>query len=296
MSRYRLLTVPKITNCLVSSADATPNQRRAARTGRRSDVVVLRETRPARRAQAARRVAAVRAVRTAAEAARLAAAEAAHRAAAVTRPARRAQAARRAVAARAAQAAERAAAAQRDVEAAERAAAAPAEERAAAARLRVERASFRSLPGDDVLARVPPHELPARNTICDECGALNWREERSGGTARHPLYGVCCQKGKVKLPLPAEPPQPLQDLRMLDNERGRHFRRRSRTYYNSIFQKALTGARLDRVAQGGGGPPVFCIRGTVYHLLNTASLPREGAQATFGLPVVHLGRAGRGRC
>jgi hypothetical protein len=108
-----------------------------------------------------------------------------------------------------------------------------------------------------------------------------WKEERTGGNAQRPLFGICCAKGKVQLPLPDPPPEPLNSLLLRQDSTGRHFRKRARQY-NTIFQMASTGANVDHVGIGGGGPPVFRIRGTVHHRMNTQILPAQGAQATFG--------------
>lgn len=50
--------------------------------------------------------------------------------------------------------------------------------------------------------------LPGRNSRCKSCNSLMWLDERiSSSSKRNPLYTLCCQNGKVRLPTlnPAPP-------------------------------------------------------------------------------------------
>ena len=72
------------------------------------------------------------------------------------------------------------------------------------------------------LARRPLHpvfHLPARHTLssfmteCSFCGALHFLKERiRDSRVSNPLFEFCCHKGKVRLAIPTEPPEPLRSL------------------------------------------------------------------------------------
>jgi len=72
------------------------------------------------------------------------------------------------------------------------------------------------------LARRPLHpifHLPARHTLssftieCSFCGALHFLEERiRDSRVSDPLFEFCYHKGKVRLAIPTEPPEPLMYL------------------------------------------------------------------------------------
>jgi hypothetical protein len=69
---------------------------------------------------------------------------------------------------------------------------------------------------------------------CQKCGALVWIEEKSGGSIRDPLFSICCNKGKVKLPEHKGLPQYIETLLSQSNELGKHFVEKIRAY-NSLF-------------------------------------------------------------
>ncbi|KAG5585426.1 hypothetical protein H5410_045860 [Solanum commersonii] len=49
---------------------------------------------------------------------------------------------------------------------------------------------------------------------CEKCGALFFYEERINKhyKSKNPIFTMCCQKGKVKLPEHKKPPQVLEQL------------------------------------------------------------------------------------
>jgi len=65
----------------------------------------------------------------------------------------------------------------------------------------------------------PVFHLPVRHTLssftteCSFCGALHFLEERiQDSRVSDPLFEFCCHKGKVRLAIPTEPPEPLISL------------------------------------------------------------------------------------
>ena len=97
------------------------------------------------------------------------------------------------------------------------------------------------------------HELGAMDVVCRHCGALHWLEERvtGAGGRRAPQFGMCCFRGKVSLPQPQDPPEPLNSLLMADTPRAQAFKRKSRGY-NAAFQMATSGLAVDDRYSNGG--------------------------------------------
>ena len=62
---------------------------------------------------------------------------------------------------------------------------------------------------------------------------------------------MCCFRGKVSLPQPQEPPEPLNSLLMADTSRAQAFERKSRGY-NAAFQMATNGLTVDERFSNGG--------------------------------------------
>jgi hypothetical protein len=73
---------------------------------------------------------------------------------------------------------------------------------------------------------------------CSHCGALHFIQERVKNTSkRNPVFGQCCNHGRVTLPALQDPPEPLLCLLTGVGERPRHFRQHFRSY-NCAFQLA----------------------------------------------------------
>src|ERR1044072_5130555 len=90
-------------------------------------------------------------------------------------------------------------------------------------------------------------DLGRPNFKCEACGSTMWYEERANKPHRpkKPKFSICCQQGKVHLPLLLEPPEVLQTL--LSYQGGRRslkFREKIRAY-NSIFAFTSMGAKID---------------------------------------------------
>ncbi|CAG8670847.1 2623_t:CDS:2, partial [Acaulospora morrowiae] len=65
------------------------------------------------------------------------------------------------------------------------------------------------------------HKLGEMNVECSQCQALHWIEEKVAGSIRAPIFGMCCAKGKVKLPPIGQPPVPLLNL-LIDEDSRSH--------------------------------------------------------------------------
>src|SRR5688572_11069162 len=66
------------------------------------------------------------------------------------------------------------------------------------------------------------YQLKPFTAICSECGARHWVEEKtSGSSIKKPKFSMCCAKGKVDLPAPAQPPVELTNY-LLDQTEGKN--------------------------------------------------------------------------
>ena len=81
------------------------------------------------------------------------------------------------------------------------------------------------------MARRPYEEPRMRNDLgsmvvkCRSCGSLHWMDEklRSSSTT-YPIFGLCCNSGKVDLPKLRDPPQTLKTLLESNDREGNDFR------------------------------------------------------------------------
>ncbi|KAI8374540.1 uncharacterized protein BYT42DRAFT_576707 [Radiomyces spectabilis] len=47
---------------------------------------------------------------------------------------------------------------------------------------------------------------------CVSCGAKGWEAEKVAGTCQEPRFAICCNQGKVQLPVLEPPPEELRQL------------------------------------------------------------------------------------
>nr|CAD1844329.1 unnamed protein product [Ananas comosus var. bracteatus] len=122
---------------------------------------------------------------------------------------------------------------------------------------------------------LPEHE-------CQSCGAQLWYAERirKSRNEQTPRFSICCQEGKVTLPLLQSTPELLDTL--LDygvSGKAKHFRQNIRTY-NSMFAFTSFGAKVDNDINRKPGPYVFKISGQNYHRMGSL-LPMDGHRPKF---------------
>ncbi|XP_008245910.1 PREDICTED: uncharacterized protein LOC103344060, partial [Prunus mume] len=125
-------------------------------------------------------------------------------------------------------------------------------------------------------------DLGDKNYKCIYCGALFWFKEsvKKANAANEPLFTLCCQQGKIKLPISKPTPPFLENL--LDPSKGPKsllFRENIRAY-NSMFAFTSMGAKVDHSINSGPGPYIFKISGQVHHLMGSL-LPLEGECPKF---------------
>lgn len=122
---------------------------------------------------------------------------------------------------------------------------------------------------------------PPKET-CPSCGAILWYEERTlkSKTPQQAKYSLCCQEGKVKLPLLINAPNLLQSLLRYDGgRRSSTFRENIRTY-NSMFAFTSIGGNVDRTINSKRGPYIFRINGSNHHKIGSL-LPMPGGTPKF---------------
>lgn len=85
------------------------------------------------------------------------------------------------------------------------------------------------------------HRLSMEKIICSNCNAIMFTEEKIKGSEN--LFSLCCAKKKFKLPpMPTYPPF-LLNLIKQQNENGRGFMEKIRSY-NSIFAFTSFNAKV----------------------------------------------------
>ncbi|EAU86521.2 transcriptional factor B3 [Coprinopsis cinerea okayama7 len=124
-------------------------------------------------------------------------------------------------------------------------------------------------------SKVPRHDLGRMDVPCPHCGALHWLIERTDGSIGSPLFGTCCRKGRVRIPLLEQPPQPLQLLLTAQTLQAKAFRN-DLWKYNRAFSFTSLGVLEDHAINNGSSAPVFRICGELHH--NSAALTPTGGR------------------
>jgi hypothetical protein len=116
---------------------------------------------------------------------------------------------------------------------------------------------------------------------CKFCFAELWYEERAekSSTGLKIEFSLCCQKGKVELPLLKKPPKLLLDLISGRDPRSKNFKQHYRAY-NSMFAFTSMGGQTNSKINDGRGPPQFILSGINYHRIGSL-LPEAGTTPKF---------------
>ena len=94
---------------------------------------------------------------------------------------------------------------------------------------------------------VTRHDLGRMEVKCRWCGALHWMGEKiSNSLESNPLFGLCCNSGKVVLPTLRDPPGVLKAL-LEDNDRQAKDFRENIWKYNHAF--AFTHCKSPKITQ-----------------------------------------------
>ncbi|CAN1306092.1 ATP-dependent DNA helicase PIF1 [Linum perenne] len=117
---------------------------------------------------------------------------------------------------------------------------------------------------------------------CQWCGALFWEAEKLARVPKkaRPIFTLCCQRGRVRIPLLQATPPYLDSLLSVNGGRQtRHFREHARSY-NAAFSFTSFGARLDPRLVNRRGPYSLVLCGENYHLMGSL-LPQPGQQPQY---------------
>ena len=110
--------------------------------------------------------------------------------------------------------------------------------------------------------------------VCAYCGALFWHEECAKNSSKL-KYNLCCQGGKISLPLPKQTPPFLDKL--FDYKGGvktSKFRENIRAY-NFMFSFTSFGANIQSEINKSTGPHIFKISGQIHHLMGSLVPPKD---------------------
>ncbi|KAK9749753.1 hypothetical protein RND81_02G147800 [Saponaria officinalis] len=115
---------------------------------------------------------------------------------------------------------------------------------------------------------------------CEFCDAILWKEESVGNVPEgtKPQFSICCQKGKVRLPILQDPPDYLKQL--LDPNGGRRsseFRRLIRSYNMIYAFTSMGGKKVDNAINQGSAPYCFRLGGQNHHNIGSF-LPPDRTQ------------------
>lgn len=107
---------------------------------------------------------------------------------------------------------------------------------------------------------------------CQSCGALHWIDEKlSRSSTMNPVFGACCNSGKVKLPVMRDPPHVLKALLECNDAQAKDFRENIWKYNRAFAFTSLRVTEDHSVNENHRGPPVFRIQGELYHRLGPLS-------------------------
>ncbi|KAJ6535291.1 hypothetical protein DFH09DRAFT_1325118 [Mycena vulgaris] len=153
--------------------------------------------------------------------------------------------------------------------------------------LPVRRPARRRPRADGFLAARQPYEEPERchdlgrmSFKCPHCDALHWVGEKIAKSKEDaPLFGMCCNHGKVAIGHLEEPPEPLRQLLLNDGPQGREYRNNMWQYNNALSFTSL-GVKEDQSVNRGRGPPIFKIQGELCHKAG-ALIPAPGRVPSY---------------
>ncbi|RZB86134.1 hypothetical protein D0Y65_026271 [Glycine soja] len=114
------------------------------------------------------------------------------------------------------------------------------------------------------------HDIGDPIWTCQECGAQMWYGERINKDKKslNPRFSLCCDDGKIQLPILEKPPDILKELLFGNSRQSKNFQTYIRSY-NLMFAFTSPGAKIDRTLNTGKGPPSFRIQGQNHHLIGS---------------------------
>eukprot|EP01083_Nonionella_stella_P210842 762904_1 len=123
----------------------------------------------------------------------------------------------------------------------------------------------------DYHCNVPYYDIGDQDVECEHCGALFWHDERlSHKNSQKNVFGsLCCNYGKIDIPLPKELPPYLHSLFFGNTVAARYFQENIRAF-NSLFTFATVKSRFKPKHQNKGSKPapyVYRCEGVLHHYM-----------------------------
>ena len=110
------------------------------------------------------------------------------------------------------------------------------------------------------------HDLGRMEVKCQSCGALHWMDEKlSDSSINNPVFGMCCDSGKVEVPMLRDPPPTLKSFLENNDQQGKNFRENIWKYNRAFAFTSLQIREDHSINQYCRGPPVFRIQGELHH-------------------------------
>ena len=155
-------------------------------------------------------------------------------------------------------------------------------QRVRAGNARRRRPLLNSARGEMADAGTDRHVLNRMITMCSDCHAKHWLEEKVAySSIRLPKFSMCCGAGKVSLPTLNKLPPQLHNLLTGGGPECVQFRHKIRAY-NSILAFTSVGVKLDEhLASGRQGAFAFQIQGEMSHRMGTLEPPSDGQRPQF---------------
>lgn len=124
------------------------------------------------------------------------------------------------------------------------------------------------------------HFLGGMSTMCSDCNALMWVQERSEGGVSTARFQLCCGLGRYVVESFQPTPGLISNLLRNNDQRSKEFKSHIRSYNNALSFVSM-GVNLDSSVQNSrGGAYAFRIHGSIYHRIGSL-LPSENAAPSF---------------
>jgi len=129
------------------------------------------------------------------------------------------------------------------------------------------------------------HELQWMNTLCPQCGSVNWTEERVDYRSEVQRrartvnkFALCCNQGKFCVLPVRPPPTELCNLYEEKDNDSKYFYRHIRLINSNLAFASMLANKAD--LPGGRGPPIIRMQGAIHHVMGSL-LPEEEKRAKF---------------
>ena len=111
------------------------------------------------------------------------------------------------------------------------------------------------------------------NSPCPNCRSFMWSNERlTKSSAKNPLFGMCCNSGKVAIEIVPDPPEMLKNLLTATDGKAKFFQTNIRRY-----NAGMAMASMKAKDATPSGLASYTVEGVVYRRIGPLRNP-EGSQ------------------